>query len=169
MGLLGPEGETRPPIQQLKCLLVEHGLLGSHCTVPRQNPKLKGLLVMLGLLLPRADGMTCHVGATVVIVVGEVWPFGIAKHSVTTTSVPRERVQQRTAEHVEDAPQAPEETVEAVTLVPRERLKQLTDMAVSFGGAGPWWPRAMGRPADFARPPGIAKKSATLRYRSVLW
>ena len=83
---------------------------------------------------PGADDMPCHVGATVAKVVGEARPPGIAEHSVATTLVPRERVQQR------------------------------TDMAVSFGGAGPWWPRAMGRPADFARPPGIAKKSATLLW-----
>ena len=31
-----------------------------------------------------------------------------------------ERVQQRTAEQIEDAPQSPAEVVEAVTLVPRE-------------------------------------------------
>ena len=42
------------------------------------------------------------------------------------TLVPRERVQQRTAEQIEDAPQSPEETVEAVTLVPRERVQQRT-------------------------------------------
>ena len=33
-----------------KYLLVKHGLLGSHSTVPRQNPKSKCLLVELGLL-----------------------------------------------------------------------------------------------------------------------
>ena len=42
------------------------------------------------------------------------------------TLVPRERVQQRTAEEVEDAIQSPEKTVEAVTLVPRERVQQRT-------------------------------------------
>ena len=42
------------------------------------------------------------------------------------TLVPHERVQQRTAEQVEDAPQSSEETVEAVTLVPHERVQQRT-------------------------------------------
>ena len=42
------------------------------------------------------------------------------------TSVPRERVQQRTAEQIEDPPQSPEETKEAATLVPRERVQQRT-------------------------------------------
>ena len=42
------------------------------------------------------------------------------------TLVPHERVQQRTAEQIEDAPQHPEETVEAVTLVPHERVQQRT-------------------------------------------
>ena len=43
-GSSGPERETRPtpPLQQSNCLLVKHGLLGSHSTVPRQNPKSKG-------------------------------------------------------------------------------------------------------------------------------
>ena len=42
------------------------------------------------------------------------------------TLVPRERVQQRTAEQTEDAPQSPEETVEVGTLVPHERVQQRT-------------------------------------------
>ena len=42
------------------------------------------------------------------------------------TLVPHERVQQRTAEQIEDLPQHPEETVEAVTLVPHERVQQRT-------------------------------------------
>ena len=37
-----------------------------------------------------------------------------------------ERVQQRTAEQIEDLPQHPEETVKAVTLVPQERVQQCT-------------------------------------------
>ena len=42
------------------------------------------------------------------------------------TLVPHERVQQRTAEEIEDLPQHPEEIVEAVTLVPQERVQQRT-------------------------------------------
>ena len=42
------------------------------------------------------------------------------------TLVPHERVQQHTAEQIEDLPQHPEETVEAVTLVPHERVQQHT-------------------------------------------
>ena len=94
---------------------------------------------------PGSDDKTRHVDATVAEAVGEAWPPGIAEHSVATALVPREPVQQRTVEKVEDAPQFPEETVEAVTLVPRERLQQ----------------RTAARPADKARPPGTAKKSAT--------
>ena len=40
------------------------------------------------------------------------------------TLVPRERVQQWTSEQSEDFPQLPEEVVEAVTLVPCERVQQ---------------------------------------------
>ena len=40
------------------------------------------------------------------------------------TLVPRERVQQQTSEQSEDFLQLPEEVVEAVTLVPRERVQQ---------------------------------------------
>ena len=39
---------------------------------------------------------------------------------------PRGRVQQRTAEQIEDAPQSLAEVVEAVTSVPRERVQQRT-------------------------------------------
>ena len=56
-------------------------------------------------------------------------------------------------------------------LVPRERVQQRTAEKTGVGGSGPSWPRAKGRssavdtavarPADKARPPGIAKKSAT--------
>ena len=38
--------------------------------------------------------------------------------------VPRERVQQLTAEQIGDVPQLPDETVEAVTLVPRGRVQR---------------------------------------------
>ena len=41
------------------------------------------------------------------------------KEQTVEIAVPRERVQQCTAEQFEDAPQNPEETVEAVTFVPR--------------------------------------------------
>ena len=71
-------------------------------------------------------------------------PQSLEKTVEAGTLVPRERVQQRTAEQVEDAPQSHEETVEAVTLVPCERVQQ----------------RTAARPADKARPSGIAKKSA---------
>ena len=50
----------------------------------------------------------------------------LKRPSRRVTLVPRERVQQRTAEQIEDAPQSPEETIEAVTLVPRERVQQRT-------------------------------------------
>ena len=51
---LGTERETRPtpPLQQSNCLLLKFGLLGSSSTAPRQNWKLRGLLVKLGLLGP---------------------------------------------------------------------------------------------------------------------
>ena len=39
-------------------------------------------------------------------------------------SVSHERVKQRAAEQIEDAPQSPAEVVEAVTLVPRERAHE---------------------------------------------
>ena len=42
------------------------------------------------------------------------------------TLVPRERVPQRPSEQSEDFPQLPKEVVEAVTLVPRERVQQRT-------------------------------------------
>ena len=44
------------------------------------------------------------------------------------TLLPRERVQQRLAEQIEDAPQSPEKkkTFEVVTLVPRKRVQQRT-------------------------------------------
>ena len=48
------------------------------------------------------------------------------------TLVPRERVQQCTAEEVEDAIQSPEMTVEAVTLVPRCTPCAIFGMSVSF-------------------------------------
>ena len=74
-------------MQQLKCLLEKHGLLGSHCAVPRQNPKSKGLLVKLGLFWPGADDMTRLVGATVAKAVGEGRPRGIAQNSVIKLSL----------------------------------------------------------------------------------
>ena len=43
--------------------------------------------------------------------------------------VPRERVQQRSAEQIEDAPQSPAEVVEAVTSVPREQAQQRTSLS----------------------------------------
>ena len=42
------------------------------------------------------------------------------------TLLPRERVQHWASEQSEDFPQLPEEVVEAVTLVPRERVQQRT-------------------------------------------
>ena len=89
---------------------------------------------------PRADDMTRHVDATVAKAVGEARPPGIAEHSVATASVPRERVQQRTAEQVEDAPQFPE----AVMLVPLQQVQQRIAEKTCVGGAGPFWPRASG-------------------------
>ena len=41
-------------------------------------------------------------------------------------SVPRERVEQRTAEQIEDAPQSLAGVVEAVTSVPREQAQRRT-------------------------------------------
>ena len=79
-----------------------------------------------GSSFPGADDTNPRVDATVAKTVGEARPPGIAEHSVTTASLPRERVQQRTAEEIDDAPQSPEETVEAVTPVPRERVQQHT-------------------------------------------
>ena len=40
--------------------------------------------------------------------------------------IPRERVQQQTAEQTEDVPQFPEETVKMVWLASHERLQQRT-------------------------------------------
>ena len=45
---------------------------------------------------------------------------------------PRERVQHRTAEQIEDLPQHPEETVEVVTLVPQEQAQQQTCLCIRF-------------------------------------
>ena len=42
------------------------------------------------------------------------------------TLVPHERVQKRTAELIEDAPQSPAGVVEAVTSIPREQAQQRT-------------------------------------------
>ena len=42
------------------------------------------------------------------------------------TLVLGDRVQQRTAEQIEDPPESQEETVQAVMLVPRERVQQRT-------------------------------------------
>ena len=53
-------------------------------------------------------------------------PAATAVAVEAVTLVPRELVQQRTAEPIEDIPQAPDETVEAVTLVPREQAQQRT-------------------------------------------
>ena len=116
---------------------------------------------------PEERHMTRHVDATVAEAVGEARPPGIAEHNVSTAVVPRERVQQRTAEKLEDASQSLEKTVEAVTLFPRERVQQRTaarpgtakksvttksDIAVSLGEAG------LG-----PRLPEIAKPSATTK------
>ena len=57
---------------------------------------------------------------------GEAVPRSPEETLEAVTSVSRERVQQRTAEQIEDAPQYPEETLEAVTSVLRERVQQRT-------------------------------------------
>ena len=44
--------------------------------------------------------------------------------------VPQERVQQRTAENIEDTPQFREETVEMVGLVPQERVQWIDELLV---------------------------------------
>ena len=48
-------------------------------------------------------------------------------------------MQQRTAERIEDAPQYPEETVEMVTLVLRERVQQRTDEQMVMWPQPSWW------------------------------
>ena len=86
---------------------------------------------------PGADDTNPRVDATVAKTVGEARPPGIAEHSVTTASLPPERVQQRTAEEIDDAPQSPEKTVEAVTPVPRERVQQCTAVQVEDAPQSP--------------------------------
>ena len=63
---------------------VARPLLGSHRTVPRQNLKLKGLLVKLGLLGPGADDTTSADGSTVAKAFGAAQPPGTAVHGVST-------------------------------------------------------------------------------------
>ena len=74
--------------------------------------------------------------------------LGIAEHSV-----PRERVQQRTAEQIEDAPQSLEKTVEVAKSGFDTRLHGIEkqsattefDIAVSHSGVGISWHRELGQ------------------------
>ena len=127
---------------------------------------------------PDADDTTRHVDTTVAKAVGEARPLGIAEHSVATALVPRERVQQRTAEQSEDAPQFRKETVEVTkscleTRLPgiaKQRATTESDIAVPVGEPGLSWPKdkwtpraataAAIEPAGEARPPGITKHCA---------
>ena len=68
----------------------------------------------LGLLGPE---QTTRLDAPVAKAVGEVRPPGIAEHSVTTALVPRERVQQRTADKIGDVPQCRKETCEQIGVI----------------------------------------------------
>ena len=96
-----------------QCLLVELGLPG-----PERETRLTSWDFSVQ---SRRHDSPCR---PVAKAVDEVRPPGIAEYSVATVS--RERVQQRTAEKIKDAPQSPEKTNEAVTLVPRERVQQRT-------------------------------------------
>ena len=64
---------------------MKFGLLGSHSTVPRDNPKSKGLLVKLGLLSPEQTTRRAG-GTTVAKAVGEDRSPGTAKRSALTAS-----------------------------------------------------------------------------------
>ena len=65
--------------------LRQHGLLGSHSTMPRQNPKSQCLLVQRGLLGPERDTTNAN-DTTVAKAFGEAQPPGIAEHSASTAS-----------------------------------------------------------------------------------
>ena len=81
-------------------------------TVISDEPDLLRVLVlcMFGLLLT----------VIVVKIVAQALARGVRQRNDVVSLAPQERVQQRTAEKIEDLPQHPEETVEAVTLVPHE-------------------------------------------------
>ena len=107
--------------------------------------------------------MTRHTDATVAWAIGEARPTGIAKHSVTTALVPRERVQQRTARSSAVdavgrlAEKSPASWCRKEECHDRVRHRSVlwwswaswdpkgSDIAVSFGEAGPSWPKANGR------------------------
>ena len=100
-----------------------------------------------------------HVDATVAKVVGEAPHLGIAEHSV-----PRERVQQRTAEQDDYVPQFLEEIVEGVTLVPRERVQQRTAEQVEDAPQSRKETIEVAKSGFDTRPRGIEKQSVTTEF-----
>ena len=123
---------------------------------------------------PGVDDTTGHVDTTVAKAVGEARLRWIAEHSLTTALVPRERVQQRSAEKIGDR----EETVEVAKScldtrpvgIAKQRAATESDVAVSVGDAGLSWPREKWTPSASAaaaiklvgeaRPLGITKRGA---------